>query len=257
MTSLQLYATNLEKVKAASRNDPQVKRETDYFSANIKNAKSVDDFVGNYRLFSYAMKAYGLEEMTYANGFMKKVLSGGVINPNSFANQLSDPRFRKFAFAFDFADRGPSVTSTASIVATTTSKYVEQMVEEQAGQQNVGAQLALYFQRNASSIKSGMSVLADKAIFQFMQTAYSLPTSMGSNIDTQAALIEKKVNFADFQDPAKVQKLMQKFAVLWDVNNGDIGGTQSAALTLLQSSGSGSGSIIGIDPSLILNFRRV
>ncbi|MDB5522758.1 MAG: hypothetical protein JWM58_521 [Rhizobium sp.] len=81
---------------------PEVSREDQYYQDNIGKVKTVDEFVGNYRLFAYAMKAYGLEDMTYAAAFMKKVLNSDLNDDKSFANLLTDNRYRKFAQAFQF-----------------------------------------------------------------------------------------------------------------------------------------------------------
>jgi hypothetical protein len=43
--------------------------------------KSVDDLLKNDRLYQYAMKAHGLEDMTYAKAFMKKVLESDLSDP--------------------------------------------------------------------------------------------------------------------------------------------------------------------------------
>ena len=37
-----------------------VKRETDYFLANIRTVKSADEFIKNDRLYNFAMTAFGL-----------------------------------------------------------------------------------------------------------------------------------------------------------------------------------------------------
>src|SRR6478609_6870193 len=79
-----------------------VKRDAEYYKENINKVKDVDDFLGNYKLYSYAMKAYGLEDMTYAKAFMKKVLESDLTDANSFANKLSDSRYKEFASAFNF-----------------------------------------------------------------------------------------------------------------------------------------------------------
>ena len=42
--------------------DPAVKTAGDYYAANIGNVKSIADFVGNYRLLSYALEAHGLTD---------------------------------------------------------------------------------------------------------------------------------------------------------------------------------------------------
>jgi hypothetical protein len=79
-----------------------VKRDSQYYEENINKVKDVDDFLGNYKLYSYAMKAYGLEDMTYAKAFMKKVLESDLTDSTSFANKLSDTRYKDFAAAFNF-----------------------------------------------------------------------------------------------------------------------------------------------------------
>ena len=55
-------------------------RQTAYYKENIGNVKSVDEFLDNYQLYSYAMDAFGLGEMTYAKAFMKKVLDSDPVS---------------------------------------------------------------------------------------------------------------------------------------------------------------------------------
>ena len=69
----------------AQRTD--VSRNAAYYKDNIGKVKTVDDFLKNDRLYQYAMKAYGLEDMTYAKAFMKKVLQSDLSDPNSYAQQ--------------------------------------------------------------------------------------------------------------------------------------------------------------------------
>src|SRR6478672_5112139 len=90
--------TTLSRVAAQAA----TKREADYYNTHIGNVKNVDDFIGDYRLYSYAMKAYGLEDMTYAKAFMKKVLTSDLSDTKSFANSLTDSRYKSFASAFNF-----------------------------------------------------------------------------------------------------------------------------------------------------------
>src|ERR1700712_1993340 len=78
------------------------KRDAAYYDANIGSVKTVDDLLGNYRLYSYAMKAYGLEDMTYAKGMMKQVLTSGLSPDKRFANRLTGSRYKAFAAAFNF-----------------------------------------------------------------------------------------------------------------------------------------------------------
>ena len=83
--------------------DRQVTRESAYYEANIGKVTSVDEFLDDYRLYSFAMKAHGLEDMTYAKAFMRKVLESDLTDDNSYANKLTDDRYRNFAAAFSFS----------------------------------------------------------------------------------------------------------------------------------------------------------
>ncbi|MCV9963070.1 DUF1217 domain-containing protein [Pararhizobium sp. BT-229] len=81
----------------------QVARETAYYKENIGNVTSIDEFLDDYRLYAYAMKAHGLEDMTYAKAFMRKVMESDLSDENSYANLLTDERYRNFAMAFSFS----------------------------------------------------------------------------------------------------------------------------------------------------------
>ncbi|WP_436425154.1 DUF1217 domain-containing protein, partial [Enterococcus faecium] len=87
------------KRKAA---EAPVSRDTAYYNANIGKVKSIDDLLNDQRLYSYAMKAHGLEDMTYAKAFIRKVLEGGADDPKSLANRLADQRYVDLAQSFGF-----------------------------------------------------------------------------------------------------------------------------------------------------------
>ncbi|WP_431203400.1 DUF1217 domain-containing protein [Bradyrhizobium betae] len=93
---------NLKQSLTRVEQQADVAREAAYYKANIGKVKTVDDFMKDYRLYHYAMKAYGLEDMAYAKAFMKKVLESDLNNSKSFVNQLVDKRYQEFAAAFSF-----------------------------------------------------------------------------------------------------------------------------------------------------------
>ena len=76
--SYGIITANLTRSLKAAADKPQVARETAYYLDNIENVKSIDDFLADDRIFAYAMKAFGLGDMTYAKAFMRKVLSEGI-----------------------------------------------------------------------------------------------------------------------------------------------------------------------------------
>ncbi|MDR7040023.1 hypothetical protein J2X36_004803 [Methylobacterium sp. BE186] len=110
LTSYRLIARDLAASTKRTSADPVVARDTRYYAATIGSMASADAFLADRRLYGYAMKAFGLEDMIYAKAFMRKVLTEGVA-PGSFANRLADDRYVAFASAFDFT-RGFSARGT-------------------------------------------------------------------------------------------------------------------------------------------------
>ena len=86
-----------------------------------------------------------------------------------------------------------SISSTAaqarlhrpSAVATTTSDYVEQQLESDQGDQDVGVQLALYFQRVAPTVTSEYGILADPNLLQVAATIMGLPPTAAADLQPQ------------------------------------------------------------------------
>ena len=102
----RMYAQDLTKSLARTASKPDVAREEKYYQDNIGKVTSVDEFLNDRRLFAYAMKAHGLEDMTYAKAFMRKVLESDLTDAKSFARQLVDSRYAIFANSFSFTTDG-------------------------------------------------------------------------------------------------------------------------------------------------------
>lgn len=197
-----------------------IQQETAYYLENIGNVRSIDDLMKDDRLYEYALRAYFIEDRINDTEFMNKVLEGGGRNPASFASKQSNPAFAAFARAFDFATLGEEATTYVAVRETTVEKYLRQTLEEDAGAQNEGVRLALYFERKASSITSPYQILGDQALATVVRTALGLPQEMANaDVDKQAALISKRLDIEDLQDPQKVGKFLQKFTTLWEINN--------------------------------------
>lgn len=135
--SYQVIMRDLPKALDRVEKQPTVSRETDYYLENITKVKSIDEFVSNRRLFSYAMKAFGLEDMTYAKALMVKALKGGVADPDSFANRLNDKRYREFVAAFDFAAYGQNATVYNKAQHDVTANYARLVTSTHAGEMAV------------------------------------------------------------------------------------------------------------------------
>src|SRR5690606_14241580 len=120
-------------------------------------------------LYNYAMKAFGLEDMAYAKAFVRKILTEGVKSDDAMANQLTDKRYKEFATTFDFEGKGDKATESTDAQQGVMDKYLRQTLETEAGSQNEGVRLALYFERKASTITNAYEILGDKALLTMMQ----------------------------------------------------------------------------------------
>ena len=249
-TTFLAIERNLARYQSMTAAEPAVKTASAYYKANIGKVTSIDQFVGNYRLLSYALNAYGLGDQINSTALIKKVLAGGVANPKALANTLPNPAWKKFAAAFNFGATGAAAPSSSASVSTTTTGYVEQQLESDQGRADPGVQLALYFERVAPTVTSSYGILGDQNLLETVQTIFGLsPTANASQIDAEAAAVKKLVPPTDLADPKKLLQLAERFTANYDANygpssnatssltiaSGNTNSTVSAASTVLSS----------------------
>jgi hypothetical protein len=246
---------NLARYQKMVANEPSVKTATDYYAANIGKVTSIKDLVSNYRLLSYALTAYGLGDQVNNKALITKVLQGGVnnadgtTNTKALANTLANANWAKFAAAFDFVGQGASSVTSSTAVATTEAAYSEQTLESQQGKQDVGVQLALYFQRVAPTIKSPYSVLGDKNLLEAFQTIFGITLNSNGNIDTNASIVDKMMPIKDLQDPTKLKQLTARFTAQYTLLYGP--GGQNASTPLTANSGGTTTSTVNAATSIM------
>lgn len=208
--------SSLDRVAA----QPVVERESAYYMEHIGDVETIDDLLEDDHLYRYAMKAHGLEDMIYAKAFMRKVLEEGITDDKSFANQLSDTRYKDFAETFKFETYGTATSATDAAQQGTVDKYLRQSLEEDTGTQNEGARLALYFQRKAADIETVYNILGDQALLKVVQTAFNIPEETAMmDIDQQAAMIERFMDIEDLQDSDKLSNFLNRFTATWEAQN--------------------------------------
>jgi hypothetical protein len=246
----KLISGNLDRSLQTAANRPDVARQSKYYLETIGSIKSADDFLKNERVYRFAMKAFGLEDMSYAKAFMRKVLEGGIEADDSFANKLSDKRYREFAEAFNFASFGGTATTFERAQQGTVDKYYRQVVEEDAGATDEGVRLALYFQRKAPTVTSVLGLLADPALLKVAQTLAGLPAASGAlDIDKQVALLGKRINVEDLKDPEKLGKLLTRFTAMWEVQKEPTVSVSAASLF--------GGASFGISGDLLASIQNL
>ncbi|MEJ5021358.1 DUF1217 domain-containing protein [Ochrobactrum vermis] len=252
MTSYRLIAADMTRSLQRVSKEPLVERETAYYKENIGKVKSIDDFMADSRLYNYAMKAFGLEDMAFAKAFVRKILTEGVSDKDSMANQLTDKRYKEFATVFDFTGKGAETTQDVVAQQGTVDKYLRQTLEQEAGDQNDGVRLALYFERKASTLTNAYEILGDKALLSMVQTTFGWPSTMSNaDIDKQAKLISEKIDFTRMSDPEYVSKFISRFTAMYEINNPTASSPASIASLLL-----GGTSSVGISMDILSTLQN-
>ncbi|MBR0855980.1 DUF1217 domain-containing protein [Bradyrhizobium liaoningense] len=168
--SYSYITRNLRQSLTRVEQQPDVAREAAYYRANIGKVKTVDDFMKDYRLYHYAMKAYGLEDMAYAKAFMKKVLESDLNDSKSFVNKLVDKRYREFAAAFSF-------NGTATPVAQSdnqTDEMIGLYTATKKSQVDALASDSSYYSAQIGSISSADQILNNDRLRNYVYSAYGI-----------------------------------------------------------------------------------
>jgi len=256
LATIQLYNT---RVGSSESEQARAVEDNTYYHNTITRVRSLEDFMADERLVNYVLKAYGLEGETVSNGTLRSVLMSDPLDRDSFVGRLGDSRLRDLAAAFNFTADGKIArvpeqeAQSRPGILTTGDLYLRQSLELEAGTQNEGVRLALYFQRKAANITSAFEVLGDKAVFEVVRTALNLPESMSqASIERQAEIIIGRINLADFRDPAKLDKFLTRFAALYDLNNGGTSTISAASIIL----GGGQASV-GTNMSLLTSMQNI
>lgn len=211
---------------AAFNKSPEVVRDTDYFKANISKAKTAEYLVKDRRLLRVALGAFGLGDDINNKAFIQKVLKDGSLAPQALANKLGDKRYLAFAQAFGFDLATPS-TQISTFGSEIVAKYLSKQFEIAVGDQDQNLRLALNAQTEVASLAAAsgsdttkwFKVIGNTALATVFQKALNVPKSVASlDLDQQLGIYQAKARevfgdkgFAQFKDPAQLDKLVKRF----------------------------------------------
>lgn len=242
--------------KKAFTADAELQRDEAYFRANIAKIDSAEKLVGDRRLLSVALSAYGLEGDLNNKYFLKKILEDGALKPGALGNKLADKRYLEFSKAFGFGDFPIPNTAKSDFPDKILKAYEARKFETAVGQQNGDMRLALNAQRelpviakrNISETTQWLTALGSPPLRTVLQTAFGLPNSFaGLDLDRQLVVLKDRAekligspDVAQFSDPAKMEKLVRLFLIRAQSQQSG-SGPPSPALTLLQNAGGSLG----------------
>lgn len=250
---LKRTLTTQKAVHAASS---QLDRETTYFREKIGTVRTAADLVADRTLLKVSLGAFGLQDDLPNRYFIQKVLEGGVLDADSLANKLSDPRYAALTKAFGFGDYSVPRTVLSTFPDEIVSAYRDKDFEVAVGTVDETLRLALALDgelgrltdRTASADARWFGVMGSAPLREVFETALGLPETFASlDIDQQLGVFRQRAEqvfgvseVGDFSDPAMTERLRTRFLVLAEAGNGSSAVASSPALTLLSGSGSAS-----------------
>lgn len=244
----------LESQKATLARDPVQLREVAAFRERIGSIQTAEALVNDREVLKVALGAFGLEDDLPNRFFIRKVLEGGTLAPDSLANRLADPRYRAMAETFGFGDFGAR-TARQGFADTIVEAYRGRSFERAVGEVDPSMRLALSLERELGDIVARnenadarwFNVMGSPPIREVFETALGLPSGFGTlDIDRQLEVFRERSGavfgaseVADFSRPETLNDLRQRFLLLAE-NTGPVGPV-APALALLQPSGGAAG----------------
>ncbi len=234
--------------KAAHAQSPVLQRDLDYFRENIGSIRTAEELVGNFRLLSVALGAFGLGEDIGAKFLIKRVLDEGTIEPDALANRLSDKRYRDMSRAFGFGDFATPNTVLSDFPARIAARYTEQRFAVDMGQTNETMRLALTAQRELPALASAdqsnrtkwFTLMGTPPVRKVMETALGLPIAIGTlPIDRQLEIFLERSealfgtnDLAELGQGKTLDRLLDRYTALDQSGSASI--VTSPALVLLR-----------------------
>ena len=193
------YASQFESFNQSN----VLKRDVDYFLENIGSISSAEELVGDRRLLTVALGAFGLEDDIDNRFFIKTILEEGTLANDSLARRLSDERYEKLSAAFGFGPSEILTTFDSTRMQEVVDLFRTQSFEVAVGEQNDTLRIALFAQREIQNVIDGnssddarwFSVLGNPPLRNMFETALGLPSQVGQiDIDDQLEIFRERAN---------------------------------------------------------------
>ena len=266
-TGWKFVQSTYDRQFEAFTKSPDIERNIEYFRENIRDAQEVGDLIQDRRLLTVALGAFGLDEDINKPAWVRKVLEEGTLKEGAFALRLNSKQYTDFANAFGYGNGGFDPTDKQ--IERIIEKYRVRAFEVAVGEVNNDMRLALNFEREIGAIaEEGLSqtggwfrVMGSEPLRQVVSTAFNLPSEFSQiDIDRQAEILaDKAYQFFGsktvdlFADPENVDKIIQRFQLMSQIQNGPSEQTPGySALQILQSGSVGLSSA-GIANLLLSN----
>jgi uncharacterized protein DUF1217 len=250
----QFLQRTYESQFEAFNKTPQIDRDAKYFAENIGNVFTAQELVGDRRLLTVALGAFGLSNDLNNRYFIQKILEDGTGDSDALANRLADDRYKQLSDAFGFGPGEIPKTLSASGMSDILELFKAQSFEVSVGEQDDTMRVALFAQRELVNLANDpmredakwFSVMALPPLRKMFETALGLPVSFGGiDIDKQLTIFQDRASriigkstVSQFVEPEALERLTNLYLARSQIEafNASLS-SGSTALTLLQTAG--------------------
>ncbi len=254
LSPISLYtadaANESSRAAAELKSDPQASALTAYFKKIAPSITTPDALLKNYKALSVVLGAFNLSGSINNTAILRKLLTQDPTSKTSLAQTLGNTKYQLLANALSSWTTPPFATTAA--VNQIVSAYATNNFETSANAQAPGLANALYFTREAPSLKSIAAVQSDSNLLSVVVTGLGLPLQNFEELDfdQQTAILTAKFNPANLQKPSYVKQVAEQYLVSQQ-STADTGPAAGSVASLYSDSSDTSGdSLLSIlDPS--------
>lgn len=233
--ALNLVDRTRDKQMEVLRNDPLNDRAVQAFQERVGDIKTPKDFVQDYEVYSFVMRAFDLEDRMFGKGMIRKILESDPTDSTSLVNRLTDPRFGELHTTMSFFTKdGPREPNFDNPFwqKNIVNNYFDRVFVNENAAQNETVGTVLEFREEVAGIRTWYDVLKNPELTEFFQVALSLPKEVSSlDIDKQKEILDRKFDLTRLSSSEEREKLISKYVAISDVLNPN---TQTATSTGIQ-----------------------
>lgn len=232
----------------------QVKREGNYYKENISKIKSGEELVRDPVLLRVTLTSFGLQDDFSSKFYIEKILSSDLLDKDSFANKISNKKYKDLTSKFGFGTYEVSKNTLPNFADDILKNYERKLFEISIGAIDNNMRLALNAETELKNIASSdasentkwYSMLSSPPLRKVFEGRFNLGNQFGIiDIDRQVDVLKKHVKSAfgedtisQFSDPSRIDKLVRLFMVRSSLVENSAGGYSSnhTALNILRGS---------------------
>lgn len=241
--ALKLLDATKDREMQVIQDGPANARAIQKFKDQAGSITSAKDLVNNYDVYSFVMQAYDLKDQMFGKAMIQQILESDKSQTGSLINKMTDARFTDFYNAMGFTSNGTQNTnfSDPAWQDQVVQRFVQQTYINDESAQNATVGVALEFRQKAPAVNTWYDILKDKNMGAFMRRVLNIPDGVvNQSLDQQVSIFKQKYDITKLQDPAEVQKLVQKYVITSDALNSAATAANNPAVALISDAASGS-----------------